>query len=96
MKKKSIRQAAALKYDIEKDDVPYVVALGEGYLAEKMIEKAKDEGVKIVEDKSLASMLQKVSVGDDIPEELYSIVAQILVFINSVDQDYAKWLEKNR
>jgi flagellar biosynthesis protein len=96
MKNKKRRQAAALKYDIEKDDAPYVVALGEGYLADKMVEKAKEEGIKIVEDESLASMLQKVSIGDAIPEELYSIVAQILVFINSVDQDYAKWQEKNR
>ena len=36
------RQAAALKYDPETADAPYVVALGKGYIAERIIESARE------------------------------------------------------
>ena len=88
-KKAPEKIASALKYDMGKDDAPYVVALGEGYVAEKIIEKGKEHGVKVVEDKPLAKMLQSLSIGDEIPEELYQVVAQILAFIGDLDNEYA-------
>lgn len=93
-KKAPDKLASALKYDMGKDDAPYVVALGQGYLAEKMIEKGKERGVKVVEDKPLAKMLQNLSVGDEIPEELYQVVAQILVFIGDLGSEYAEARKK--
>ncbi len=89
MKKKPIKIASALKYDIEKDNAPYIVALGEGYVADKIIEKGLAQGVKVVEDKPLANILKNLSLGDEIPEELYHAVAQILVFISDLDNEYA-------
>jgi flagellar biosynthesis protein len=88
-KKAPDKLASALKYDMGKDDAPYVVALGQGYVAEKIIEKGKEHGVEVVEDKPLAKMLQNLSVGDEIPEELYQVVAQILAFISELDNEYA-------
>jgi len=88
-KKHPDKLASALKYNMEEDNAPYIVALGEGYVAEKMIEKGLEHGVKVVEDKSLSKMLQSLSIGDEIPEELYYVVAQILAFISDLDNEYA-------
>lgn len=79
------KTAAALKYEPGKDDVPIISALGEGYVAERIIEKAVESNVPVVEDKSLAEMLAKFSAGDAIPPRLYEAVAQVLVFISRLD-----------
>jgi len=92
------RQAAALKYDPDTADAPYVVALGKGCIAERIIESAREEGIQVVRDDKLSHMLQKLSVGDEIPEELYKIVAEVLVFVSSMDERYSKrfGVAKNR
>lgn len=81
-------EAAALKYDAENDDVPYIVALGKGLVAEQIIETAIENKVKVVKDEKLSSVLGRLGVGDEIPEELYAVVAEILVFVSSMDEEY--------
>lgn len=81
-------EAAALKYDAENDDAPYIVALGKGLVAEQIIETAIENKVKVVKDEKLSSVLGKLGVGDEIPEELYAVVAEILVFVSSMDEEY--------
>ena len=76
---------AALKYDMGRDNAPLIVGLGEGYVAQKMLETAEENKIPVVEDDSLISVLNRFSVGDEIPEELYQVVAQILVFIGKLD-----------
>ena len=83
-----MREAAALKYDAGVEDVPYVVALGKGCVAQSMIDTARENDVPVVKDKKLSHILNKLSVGDEIPEELYLVVAEILVFISSMDSEY--------
>lgn len=88
MKEKENRQraqAAALKYDQGQDNAPAIVGLGEGYVARRMLDTARQEGIPVVEDESLAQVLNRFSVGDEIPEELYEVIAQILVFIGRLD-----------
>lgn len=73
--------AVALKYD-ESHDAPYVVAKGADYVALKIKEIAKENGVEIVENKPLARMLyHNVDIGAMIPHELYKTVAGILVAV---------------
>lgn len=79
------KQAVALQYDPD-DVAPRVVATGAGYIAEKIIEEANKANVPIHEDDKLAKSLAKLSVGDAIPPELYEVVAEILVFVDSVDK----------
>lgn len=81
-------EAAALKYDAQSDGAPYIVALGQGYVARRMVEAARENHVQVVQDQKLSSVLQKMSVGDEIPEELYRVVAEILVFVNNMDAKY--------
>lgn len=84
-KDKRLKQAIALSYDV-KDGAPKVIAAGQGYLAEKIIEKAKEADVPLHQDEKLASSLIKLEIGELIPPELYEIVAEILVFVGSMEK----------
>ncbi|HOM02733.1 MAG TPA: EscU/YscU/HrcU family type III secretion system export apparatus switch protein [Acetivibrio sp.] len=88
--KKKIKQVAALKYSPDEDNAPQIVGLGKGEIAEKILEKAKENNIPIYENEELASALNAMNIGDEIPPELYDIVAQILVFIGSVDKRYGQ------
>lgn len=84
-KKNTLKQAIALEYD-PADYAPRVLATGQGLLAEKIVERAKDNYVPIHKDEKLARTLSKLEVGDAIPPELYEIVAEILVFVDAMDK----------
>ncbi|MDD6056694.1 MAG: flagellar biosynthesis protein FlhB, partial [Clostridiales bacterium] len=74
--------AVAIKYEPEVQKAPIVLAKGEDYLALKIREKAKENDIKIVENKPLARMLYtNVEIGQEIPPELYQAVAEILAMI---------------
>lgn len=88
--RKGKKRAAALRYDPQKDDVPVMTAFGEGYLAERIIEAARQADVPVVPDPSLASMLAKLSMGDEIPPALYEVVARILLHVSELDQEYGQ------
>ncbi len=81
---KKRKKAVALRYDVEKDKAPVVVAKGRGEFAERIIELARREGIPIVEDKHLIEALIRVEVFEEIPPVLYKAVARILVFIQEV------------
>ena len=71
--------ACALRYDEkEGDDAPVVVATGEGELAERIMQAARDYGVPILRDVPLARALHELEIGDQIPEALYEAVAAVL------------------
>ena len=59
-----------------------VIAKGADYLAQKIKEAAKENGVEIVENKPLARMLYaNVEVGELVPPELYKAVAEVLAYV---------------
>jgi flagellar biosynthesis protein len=87
---KKVRQAAALEYDSERNNAPIVTAVGKGPMAERMVKEAEEHGVPVVKDEGLAGALNRMGVGDEIPRELYEIVAQILVFVSNLDKEYSK------
>ncbi len=75
------KKAVALRYDRDVNKAPEVITKGEGYIAEKIIEKAKEYGIEIKEDKELVSLLSQIEINREIPVELYKAVAEILIFI---------------
>lgn len=81
MKKKEIKKAAALRYDRVRDNAPRVVAKGRGKIAEKIVALAQNHDIPLVEDHNLIQMLEALDVDTEIPAELYSAVAEVLVFI---------------
>jgi flagellar biosynthesis protein len=80
MKKKKAK-AVALKYEVEKDSAPRVVAKGRDFIAEKIIETAKAHNVPLYEDKNLVQVLEALDLDTEIPPELYRAVAEVLAFI---------------
>ena len=79
------KKAVALSYDENKNAAPIIVASGMGYVAEKMVEVARESGVPIYEDNSLATMLTQLNLGAEIPTELYQAIIDIYVyFLNYV------------
>ena len=78
--------AVALLYDKEKGGVPEVVMKGERLIADKIREIAKESGVPIIRNVSLAQALNRLEVGDYIPEELFESVAEVLNFVYKLGQ----------
>lgn len=76
-----IHLAVALKYE-EEYGVPYVVAKGQGKVAERIKEVAEENEVVIMENEWLArNLYYTVDIGEEIPEELYQAVAEVLAFV---------------
>jgi flagellar biosynthetic protein FlhB/flagellar biosynthesis protein len=82
--------AIAVKYDKEKDQAPRVIAKGLHFKAEKIREIAKRSGVPIMKNVPLANALFRVEVGQEIPEDLYDAVAEVLNFIYALQQEQAQ------
>jgi flagellar biosynthetic protein FlhB len=82
--------AVALRYETEMP-APIVVAKGRDLLAEKIKQLARDCGIMLVENKSLAQALYKsVEVGDSIPAKLYQAVAEILALVFRAEAEVRK------
>jgi flagellar biosynthesis protein FlhB len=74
--------AVALQYDNDAMTAPKVVAKGADFLAQKIREIAIANGIPIIERPPLARALYKeCDVGQEIPESLYSAVAEILAYV---------------
>lgn len=87
--RKKIKQAIALEYD-PNDEAPKVIATGRGALAERIIDRAKESNVPVHRDDKLADTLSRLEIGDMIPPELYEVVAEILIFVDSMDKIRSK------
>jgi FlhB-like protein len=72
-------KAVALRYSMEEDAAPIVIASGYGHIADRIIDIAENQGIPVFRDDSAASMLCMLEVGKTIPPELYEIVAAIYV-----------------
>ena len=86
---KKKRKAVALSYD-PSNQAPQVVASGQGAVAERIIEKAKENDVATYQDEGLADTLLKLDLGEMIPPELYGVVAEILVYVDKMDKIKSK------
>lgn len=73
--------AVAIKYRKDEDQAPRVVAKGMDAKAEKIKRIAREAGVPILRNIPLAQALHKLDVGDEVPEELYDAVAEVLNFV---------------
>lgn len=88
--KTSERSAIAIKYDIEKDAAPVILAVGKGSFAEEILKVAEDNKIPLFEDKNLANLLIKLEVDTEVPAELYTLVAEVLAFVFRLDQMVSK------
>lgn len=79
------KTVVALEYETG-EKAPKVVASGRGYLADKIVEVAKESDVPVHKDAKLARSLSVLDIGEYIPPELYSVVAEVLVFVDNMDR----------
>ena len=70
--------AIALEYDGEQ--APQVTARGHDEIANQILRLAQDAGVPIHQDKDLALVLDQLELGEQIPQALYVVIAEILTF----------------
>ncbi|MDZ4796851.1 MAG: EscU/YscU/HrcU family type III secretion system export apparatus switch protein [Bryobacteraceae bacterium] len=74
--------AVAIRYDPASMSAPKLVAKGRNYLAARIREVARENGVTIVENPPLARALYgSVDVGRDIPPDFYRAVAEVLAYV---------------
>jgi type III secretion system FlhB-like substrate exporter len=76
-------KAVALHYSDELP-APLVVAAGRGPLAEAILRVARENGVPVVENAPVAETLLELDVNALVPETLYAVIAEILVFVRQV------------
>ena len=83
-----INKAVAIKYKKELP-APFIIGKGKKELAKKIVQIAKNNNVKIMQMEELTESLFYLEIGDWIPEELFEIIAELLVFVYKVkDENY--------
>lgn len=83
-----VRAAAALRYDSEENTAPKLLAYGRGVIADQILDAARAHNVPLREDAHLVELLGRLQIGQEIPPELYQIVAEVLAFVYEMDAKY--------
>lgn len=83
------KKAIALSYESSMD-APRVVAKGGGLVAERMLAVAQENGIPIHEDPALMSLLSALQIEEQIPDDLYQVIAELFVFLYQMEQDKIK------
>jgi flagellar biosynthesis protein len=78
-------KAVALKYEPGLDKVPWISAKGRGRAAEKIIKAAIEAGVPLKADPDLVEVLMGLDLEEDIPPQLYLVVAVLLAYVYAVN-----------
>lgn len=74
--------AVALKYDIQKDNAPILVAKGQDQMALRIVKTAEQNNVFVMENKPLArAIYASTELNSEIPSEYYGTIAEILVYV---------------
>lgn len=78
--------ATALRFDPEKEEAPRLLGKGAGHLAERIKEIAREEGIPVIRNVSLARALRELELDSVIPEDLYQAAQEILRWVETVAQ----------
>ncbi|WP_346354498.1 EscU/YscU/HrcU family type III secretion system export apparatus switch protein [Azotosporobacter soli] len=82
------RKAVALRYSVNDDRAPRIVAKGAGYIADQILAAARKNAVPVYQNKTLTSMLMALELDREIPPELYQAVAEVLSYIYQLDKRF--------
>lgn len=84
------QQAVALKYDMERDAAPKVVAKGRGHVAENIMAAAQKNSIPVYQNKTLVNMLMALEIDREIPPELYRTIAEVMAYVYRIDKKAKK------
>jgi flagellar biosynthesis protein len=73
--------AVALNDGARKGEIPKITAAGRGKIAEKILQIAFENDIKVREDAPLAEMLAKIELDSPIPSEAFMAVAEVLSYV---------------
>ena len=81
------KKAVALKYDMQQDNAPRVIAKGKGHVAEHILATAQKNSIPIYQNKTLVNMLMALEIDREIPPELYKAIAEVMAYVYKMDKD---------
>jgi flagellar biosynthesis protein len=81
-------KAVSLQYKKGRNAAPKVTAKGQGWMADSIIKMAQENNIPIREDKDLLHLLSEIDVGQEVPESLYKVVAELLAWVYKLNQNY--------
>ena len=84
-----LHKAVSLQYKKGKNAAPKVTAKGQGWMADRIIKMAQENNIPIREDKDLLHLLSEIDVGQEVPESLYKVVAELLAWVYQLNQSYS-------
>ncbi len=87
-KREARKRAVAIKYKTRQQNAPTVAAKGAGLIAEKIIEIARKHDIPIKEDPDLVETLSQLDLNQEIPPELYQVIAEVLAWVYRVNAKY--------
>jgi len=87
-RKKKAAPKKAIKYRAVSQTAPKIAAKGAGLIAEKIIKIAKEHDIPIREDADLVETLSQLDLDQEIPPELYTVIAEVLAWVYKVNGKY--------
>ena len=90
-RKKILKKAVSLKYEPAKQEAPVVTAKGQGVIAEKIIEVAREHNIPIKDDPDLVEILSQLELNEQIPPTVYQVVAEIFSFVYHLNEKYREY-----
>ena len=85
---KPIKTVVALQFDGV--NAPTVTAKGTGLTGEMILKLAQEHGIPMHENSGLVKTLSSIPLGEEIPPEVYTVVAEILAYIYYLDDIQSK------
>jgi len=76
--------SVAIRYDSTQMEAPVIIAKGADLVAMKIREVARNNNIPIIENPPVARLLHKLDIGENIPEDLFKVVAEILAHVYSL------------
>ncbi|MBP1931482.1 EscU/YscU/HrcU family type III secretion system export apparatus switch protein [Ammoniphilus resinae] len=81
------QSAAIIRYNEGFDQAPMIVAQAKGNLANKIIQLAKEQNIPLQEDSQFIGNLLDMDLGDSVPPQLYSVMAEIFLMIEEITKN---------
>lgn len=78
------KKAVALRYQAF-EPAPKMVAKGDGLVAEEIIRRAQEHGIFVHDSSELVSLLSQIELNDYVPQSLWEVVAELLVWVRSIE-----------